>query len=147
MKTRLQRSSLLRGPDLPAACRPTYVRHLAFALFDSVAAGILANAPLMALKGMGSLEWQMAIQLVISSIGMLAVLYIGGWMANRRKMPFVVAPGLAYAACTVAMAAAPNGTSFLVLAGFGALFETVSRPAVTAVIRSNYPVVRPIGVH
>ena len=49
-------NSFFRAPVLPAECRPTYARHLAFTVLDAVAAGILTNAPLMALKGMASHE-------------------------------------------------------------------------------------------
>jgi hypothetical protein len=127
------------GPSLPASCRDTYVRHLVYALLDAAAAGILANAPLMALKGMGSPPWQMALQMAISSIGMFFTLYWGGYMANRNKMPFVVGPGLAFVACSVGMAVTCGALPFLVLAGMGALFETLARPAIVAVIREKYP--------
>jgi hypothetical protein len=124
---------------LPAECREAYVRHLVFALLDSAAAGILANAPLMALKGMAGPPWQLALQMTISSVGMFLVLYLGGLMAERRKMPFLVVPGLGYAVCTLGMAFTNNVLAFVVLSGFGALLETVSRPALTAIIRMKYP--------
>lgn len=129
----------VRGPALPAECRSTYRRHFAYAVLDAIAAGILANAPLMALKGMASREWQVAVQLPISSCGMFLVLYLGGVMARRRPMPFVFVPGMAYALSSLAMALADTPLLFLVLGGLGTLFETVSRPAVTAIIRLNYP--------
>jgi hypothetical protein len=129
----------LRAPDLPTECRPTYVRHFSFAVLDAMAAGIIANAPLMALKGMASSEWQVAVQLPISSVGMFLVLYLGGVMARRRPMPFAVVPGMVYAFSSLAMAMANEPLLFLVLGGLGTLFETVSRPAVTAIIRLNYP--------
>jgi hypothetical protein len=125
--------------SLPANCRDTYVRHLVYALLDAVAAGILANAPLMALKGMGSPPWQMALQMTISSVGMFFTLYWGGYMAYRNKMPFVVGPGLAFVACSAGMAVTRSVLPFLVLAGMGALFETLARPAIVAVIREKYP--------
>jgi hypothetical protein len=117
---------------LPANCRDTYVRHLVYAVLDAAASGILANAPLMALKGMGSPPWQMALQMTISSVGMLFTLYWGGYMAQRRKMPFVVGPGLAFVACSVGMAVTREVLPFLVLAGTGALFETLARPGIVA---------------
>ena len=129
----------LRGPSLPPECHSTYVRHFSFAVLDALAAGILANAPLMALKGMASSEWQVAVQLPISSIGLFLVLYLGGVMARRSPMPFAVVPGLAYALTSLAMALTNEPLLFLVLGGLGTLFETVSRPAVTAIIRLNYP--------
>jgi MFS family permease len=129
----------LKGPDLPPACRETYRRHLAYALADASAAGILANAPLMALKGLAGPDWQLSLQMAISGAGMLLLLWLGGMMADRRKMPFVVAPGLAYAACSLGMAMMQDVLPFLVLLGVGTLFETLARPAVTAVIRLAYP--------
>jgi MFS family permease len=132
-------TACFHGPALPAECQHTYRRHLAYAVLDAVAAGILANAPLMALKGMGSPDWQMALNLTISSIGMFLVLYLGGVMAPRAKMPFVVVPGIAYAGTCILMALTNNVLLFLVLSGIGTLLETVARPAITAVIRLNYP--------
>jgi len=131
-----------RGPALPAECRGTYARHFAFAVLDAIAAGILTNAPLLALKGMDSSEWQVAVHLPISSLGMFSVLYLGGLMAERRPMPFAVVPGMAYALASLLMALTNQPLLFLVLAGLGTLFETVSRPAVTAIIRLNYPATR-----
>lgn len=126
-------------PDLPNECHHTYKRHLAFVVVDAMAAGILANAPVMAIKGMGSPDWQMALQLSISSIGMFLMLYLGGKMAVSRKMPFVMIPGLAYAATTFLMALTDNVLLFILLLGVGMLFEVITRPAVTAIIRLNYP--------
>jgi MFS family permease len=60
-------------------------------------------------------------------------------MARRSKMPFVVGPGLAFVACSVGMAVTHDVLPFLVLAGMGALFETLARPAIVAVIREKYP--------
>ncbi|HPQ70037.1 MAG TPA: MFS transporter [bacterium] len=129
-----------RGPDLPAEVRGTYRRHLSYVIFDAAAAGILANAPVMAIKGMGSPDWQMALQLSISSIGMFLIIHLGGVMAVRRKMPFVLGPGAAYAICSLLMALTDNVLAFLILLGCGSLFEVILRPAVTAIIRLNYPV-------
>jgi len=124
---------------LPAECRHTYTRHFAYAMLDAVATGILANAPLMALKGMGSPDWQMALNMTISSLGMFLLVYLSGVMAQRPKMPFVLVPGLAYAVMSLLMALTNNVLAFLVLQGVGTLLETVARPAVTAIIRVNYP--------
>jgi hypothetical protein len=104
-----------------------------------MAAGILSNASLMALKGMDCGEWQVIVQTPISSLGMLLVLYLGGVMAGRRIMPFVLVPGASYALASLAMALTNAPLLFLFLGGLGTLFETVSRSAVAAVIRLNYP--------
>jgi MFS family permease len=128
----------LRPPELSGPERHTYVRHLWFDLLASASAGILANAPAIALKSMGSPPWALSLRLGLSSVGMLAALYLGGWMARRRKMPFVLAPGLGFAACSAAMAFTREPLAFLTLFGVGAVFEMVARPAVTAVLRLNY---------
>jgi hypothetical protein len=76
-----------------------------------------------------------------SGIGMLATLYLGSWMAPRLKMPFVFFPGLACAACSLGMALATGSAFwFLTLFGISAMFEITTRPAVTAILRLNYPV-------
>jgi len=96
------------GSGLPESCRHTWVRHRTYALLDAAAAGILSNIPLMALKGMGSPEWEMALQMTISSVGLFLSIYFGGIMAERRKMPFVLLPGFAFAACAVFAMAGPQ---------------------------------------
>jgi hypothetical protein len=67
-------------------------------------------------------------------------LVLGFWMARRSKMAFVSLPGFASSACCLGMIVAPISLSFFVLLGFCNLFEIITRPAVTAIIRSNYPV-------
>ncbi|MBI5536103.1 MAG: MFS transporter [Deltaproteobacteria bacterium] len=127
------------GTPLPAEYLPTFRRHLVYALLNAAAAGILANAPMMALKALSGPSWQMVLQMTISSIGMFLVLYLGGAMAERPKMPWVVVPGLVCAGTCFGMAMTRNVFLFLTLSGLGALFENVASPAMTAIIRSNYP--------
>lgn len=132
-------AKIFGGPALPPACRRTYRLHLIYVLLDAVAKGILANAPLMALKGMGSPAWQMALQVSISSAGLFSVLYLGGIMADRPKKPFFIVPGVLYALSTFAMSFTHRAAFFLILLGLGTLFEVVTRPSLTAVIRLSYP--------
>ena len=61
-------------------------------------------------------------------------------MARRRKMPFVFIPGVIAGISAVMMAVATSAFWFLTLFGIGAMFEIVTRPAVTAILRVNYPV-------
>ena len=46
--------------SIPPECRETYRRHRLFAVCDALAAGILVNTPVMALKGLASRigNWQ-----------------------------------------------------------------------------------------
>jgi hypothetical protein len=120
--------------------RHTYSRHLSFSLLDAAAAAILANAPLMAVKSMAARDWHLALPLLLSSLGMLTAVSMGHWMACQPKKPFVLVPGLGYACSSVGLALAPDAFWFLALLGVGALFEVLTRPALTAIIRLNYPV-------
>lgn len=126
---------------LPEACRSTFRWHLSYALLDAVAGGILLNAPMMALKRMNAPSWQLPLRELYSGIGMLLALYLGGWMANRRKLPFVVIPGITAGMFTLLMPLTMGRSFwFLTLLGLSAMFEFVTRPATTSVLRLNYPV-------
>jgi hypothetical protein len=133
-------AGFVRGPGLPGAAAGLYRHHLRFAVLDAAATGILANVPLMAVKGLGATDREVFAPLLLSSAGMLLSVWTAGWMAGRSKKPFVLVPGLIYALTSFATAAAPDALSVLVLYGVGALFEVITRPALTAVIRLGYPV-------
>lgn len=129
----------LGSRNLPANVRRALRFHLAFALLDAAAAGILSNAGIMALRGLGAADWQLGLRLAFSSVGMFATLPLGHWMARRRKTPFVVVPGIAFAVCSTFAALTTDPSFFLVLLGIGAIFEVALRPAITAVVRQVYP--------
>lgn len=128
-----------RAPPLTGNARRTYCYHLLFALFDAVTGGVIATAPFIALKQMGAPDWQLGLKLTLSGLGMLATLYLSHWMAVRRKMPFVFLPGLVCVASTAAMALTENSLLFLFFSGLGLMFNTITRPAVAAIVRTNYP--------
>ncbi len=131
---RLRRQRLtLQGTE-----RHTFRWHMGFTLLDSAGAAILANAPLMATKTLTAADWQLNIPLGLSCVGMIAALHLGAFMADRPKKPFVVVPGLFYAAASLGMAMIDTGWLFLLVYGLGAIFEVATRPAVAAIVRSNY---------
>ena len=138
MKNELIR--FFKGPDLPPETRHTYRRHMAQVFCQATAEGILANAPVIALMGLGSPNWQMALEKTISSIGLFAVIYFGGLMAVRKKMPFFFYPGMGYAICALLMGMTENPFLFLTMWGCGTLFDNMVRPAMAAIERFNYPV-------
>lgn len=129
----------LREPQLPRVARRTFRLHLGYAVLDAISGGIISIMPVVAIKEMGAPDWQLGLSLTLSGVGMLATLYLSSWMACRPKLPFVFLPGVACAACTTAMALAHSSFSFLFLGGLGLMFQTMSRPAITAVLRLNYP--------
>jgi len=129
----------LSEPRLPRMAQRTFRFHLGYAILDATSGGIISIMPVVAIKEMGAPDWQLGLSLTLSGVGMLATLYLSSWMAHRPKMPFVFLPGIACAFCTALMAAAHSSFSFLFLAGLGLMFQTMSRPAITAVLRLNYP--------
>ncbi len=134
-------AAFFQAPDLPAEARRTFRFHLAYALLDAACGGIVLNAPLVALKVLSAQQWHLPLRELYSGVGMLATLYLGSWMAPRRKMPFVFLPGVTCAVCSMSMALATGSAYwFLTLFGIGAMFEIVTRPAMTSILRLNYPV-------
>lgn len=133
--------AFFHGPDLSGNARRTYRFHLAYAVLDAAGGGILLNGPIIALKAFAAHNWHLPIRELYSGLGMILTLYLGSWMARRKKMPFVFVPGVLAAASAVTMATAAGSPFwFLTLLGIGAMFEIVTRPAVTAILRVNYPV-------
>ena len=116
-------ASLFRGPDLTGNARRTFRFHLAYAVLDAAAGGILLNAPLVALKALDAPNWHLPLRELYSGVGMIATLYLGSWMARRRKMPFVFIPGVIAGISAVMMAVATSAFWFLTLFGIGAMFE------------------------
>ena len=64
---------------------------------------------------------------------------LGLWMAPRPKLPFAVVPGFVACAACLGMALAPDPLAFLFLLGMFNLLDSISRPAITVIIRLNYP--------
>lgn len=129
--------------DLPPDARRTFRFHLAFALFDAACGGLLLNAPFVALREISAANWQLPLRDLLAGVGMLPALYFGSRMAARRKMPFVLVPGVLACTGAIAMAAALlAGSPFwlLLFFGLGAMLDITTRPAITAILRENYPV-------
>lgn len=134
---------MLSKLDLPPHVLRTFRFHMAYALLDAICGGILLNAPIIALRELHGENWQLPVRDGCVGVGMLASLYLGSWMAARRKMPFVFLPGVFAAVCSFGMVAALSAGSalwFLLSFGIGGVFEVVTRPAIAAILRQNYPV-------
>jgi len=134
--------SLFRGPGLTGNARRTFRLHLSYAVLDGAAGGILLNLPLWAFKTLGAPAWQLPLRELYSGIGMIASLYLGSWMASRRKMPFVIVPGLLAGIGLLTTSGMPSTLLIFTVLGISALFEILTRPAIATVLRQNYPVER-----
>jgi hypothetical protein len=132
--------TFLRGPDLEGEARRTYRFHLAYAVLDATAGGILLNMTQVAMRLMAAPNWQLNLREVYAGVGMLATLYLGSWMAPRSKMPFVFVPGVLCSLAAMSMTLAMEASFwFLTFLGVSAMFEITVRPAVAAILRLNYP--------
>ncbi len=119
----------------------TFRLHMVYALLDATAGGILMNAPIVAIKAFEAANWHLPLRELYAAIGMLITLYLSSRMATRPKMPYVFIPGMFAGLATLAMALATGSAFwFLTLLGIGAMFEVLTRPAVTTILRTNYPV-------
>ncbi|NLX53740.1 MAG: MFS transporter [Planctomycetaceae bacterium] len=133
--------AFLSGPQLTGNAARTYRWHVAYAVLDSAAGGILLNAPLIAIKKFQAANWHLPLRELCAGLGMILTLYLGSRMANRPKMPYIIIPGVTAGICSLLMATATGSAFwFLTLLGIGALFEVTTRPAIAAVLRANYPV-------
>jgi hypothetical protein len=135
--------SLFPNFDLAPDVRRTFRFHLAYALLDAVGGGILLNMPVVALNAIHAPNWQFQLRDICVGFGMLASIYLGSWMAPRHKMPFVFRPGILACCCSLVMAVAlmtGDSFSFFMIFGIGGMFEIVTRPAIAAILRQNYPV-------
>jgi hypothetical protein len=132
--------ALLATPELPPDARRTFRYHLAYAVLDAAAGGILLNAPLVAIKEIGAPNWQLPMRELYTGMGMLVTLYLGCCMARRPKMPFVVIPGLLCGLFSLGMALAMRSAFlFLTFFSISAMLEIMARSAVSTVLRNNYP--------
>jgi hypothetical protein len=132
-------AAAFRPPALPLLSRRAFRFHLAYTLLDSISAGILANVPLMALKFLHASDAQLQIPLSMTSAALFASVITGAIMARRRKMPFVLVPGLAGALSMFLMAWLNTPVAFLCAAGFVSVFDFAMRPAIPSILRIVYP--------
>lgn len=113
--------------------------HVRFAVLEAAALGILANAPVVALRSLGSPPWQLALALAPSSLGIFLDLYLGAHMAPRAKVPYVRYAALAFAAAVGGMIAVEDSLAFNLLLGFAMLGQVVSQMAFASIVRGAYP--------
>src|SRR5271165_970533 len=96
-------AAAFRPPELPPASRRAFRFHMAFALLEGVALGILYNVPLMAVKAMGATDRQLQIPIIMTSLGLFSSVFTGLAMSTRLKKPFVLVPGIASAVAALLM--------------------------------------------
>ncbi len=131
--------SAFTPPDLPPASRRAFRFHMAYTLLDAVSAGILSNAPVMAVKAMHATDAQLQLPQAMTSLGLFASIFTGAAMATRQKRPFVVVPGILSGIAALLMAWTGSALWFLAAAGVIQIFDFAIRPAIPSILRSIYP--------
>lgn len=101
--------------------------------------GIIGNTPLMAVKALGATDVLLQLPLAMTSVGLFASVFTGAAMASRRKMPFVLAPGIALSLFALVMAFMDSAFWFLTISGVISILDFAMRPAVPSIMRIVYP--------
>lgn len=135
--TRLSRA--FRPPSLPTVSRRAFRFHVGYTLLESVSSGVLANVPLMAVKFLHASDAQLQVPIAMTSAALFASVITGSIMARRRKMPFILAPGLAGALSMFLMAWLRSPSQFLCAAGLVSVCDFATRPAIPSIMRIVYP--------
>src|SRR5581483_7404980 len=110
-------TTLFLPPELRPVSRRAFRFHMAYTLLDAMFSGIMANAPVMAVKAMQASDAQLQLPIAMASVGFFFSVFAGAAMDGRPKRPFVVAPGVAMALSAVCMAWTSSAAWFLALAG------------------------------
>lgn len=124
---------------LSADAERTRRRHLRYALLEAIALGVLANAPVVALRSLGAPPWQLALALVPSSVGIFLDLYLGTRMARASKVPYVQLAIGVFSLSALGMAASDDPLVFNLLHGVGNLGQIIAQMALGGVVRAAYP--------
>jgi len=126
-------------PSLPPVSRRAFRFHMAFALLEATALGIINNVPLMAVKAMDATDRQLQIPVIMTSLGLFSTIFTGVAMSTRSKKPFVLVPGIASAIAALMMAWTNTAVWFLFVAGLVSIFDFAMRPAIPSILRIIYP--------
>ncbi len=124
---------------LSGAAETTRRLHLRYALLEAFALGIMANAPIVALRSLGAPPWQLALALIPSSVGIFLDLYIGSRMARASKIPYVQGAIGVFACAVAVMSVTTDPLLFNALHGIGNLGQIIAQMALGGVVRAAYP--------
>jgi MFS family permease len=124
--------------DVP---QTTYVRQSRHGLLrgPAMALCLMQLPPFIAIKSLGATESQAVLISMAVPVGNLLALGYTGWLARRRRVPFIVALELGYVALLFPIAFVTTPLVFVALL-FGAIvLRTLTLPATAGLVRDNYP--------
>jgi MFS family permease len=128
-----------RPPPLPPISRRAFRLHFAYTMLIAIADGILANAPLMAVKALSATDAQLQMPLSMASVGLFISAFLGMLMAGHRKKPFVLIPCAIGALGMIAMGWTASAFWFLLILGIISICDFAARPPMPSIVGNIYP--------
>ena len=124
--------------DIP---QTTYVRQARHGLLrgPSMALCLMQLPVFIAIKSLGASEQQAVIITLAVPVGNLLSLFYTGFLAQRRRIPFIVALEVGFIALLLPMAFVTSPWLFIALLFTGIVLRTLTLPATAGLIRENYP--------
>ncbi len=125
---------------VPLTSRPTLYYDIRSAPFAGIYSGIVMFVLPWFLKDtLNGSDWEVAILMSARPASFLLNVIWAHLCANRKKMPFVLWPGLISRFMIVLVGFYLNSTMVVVLGSLANIIDAMATPAVNAIWRNNYP--------
>jgi len=124
---------------VPYTSRATFHHDLRSAGPTGVYLGIISLLAMYVKKSLHAPDWQVAMLISAPVAGHLFSFYWGYLCNRRRKMPYVMWPGLVSRGLYLGVGLFSNSLVLVVLASLGWFIDCISFPPASAIYRANYP--------
>ena len=124
---------------VPLTARATLFYDIRSAPLNGIYLGVMSLLPWVLRDTLHGSDWEVAVLSAVPNVAHLLDIWYAHLCANRRKMPFVLWPGLVARFLIVLSGLALNSVMFLVMASVSYVVACVSTPAVNSIWRGNYP--------
>ena len=124
---------------VPYASRATFHFDLRAAVPTGVFLGISSLLAMFIKKSLHAPDWQVALLVSAPVAGHLFSFYWGYLCHRRRKMPFILWPGLVSRGLYLGVGLFSNSLVLVILASLAWFIDCISFPPASAIYRLNYP--------
>ena len=124
---------------VPLTSRPTFFYDIRSAPLNGVFLGVMTLLPWVLKDVLGGSVWEVAALSAAPPVSHLFDIYYAHLCTHRRKMPFVLWPGLVARFLIVLVAASVSATMLVVVASVSYMVGSMATPAVNSIWRTNYP--------
>ncbi|MFC1672117.1 MFS transporter [Planctomycetota bacterium] len=124
---------------IPFLSRATYVHDLRAAMLFASSWGIANLSVIVAKKTFDTPHWLLAVMLSMNGVGMMFSMFWGNVIHHRRKMPFAFWPRVIGHVLLICVSFVSSATPFVIVTGMTMVLAGATIPAVTGILRSNYP--------